>query len=358
MSILVDVLKDPHKLDNLTVSQWDDLLRFSRFAKMMATVHSFTQRLSITETLPPEALVLMQGASVRMAYMQQKARFELQQIAQSFANTDAPIILLKGAAYIHANLPPATGRLLSDVDIMVPKANLPDIESRFLASGWKGDDKLSQYDEHYYRNWSHEIPPIRHPFREVEIDIHHNIAMPVSRIKVDAGKLFEKSVPVPNSRFHILCPTDMVLHSACHLLFNDELRGGLRDIWDMKLLCEHYALNHEPFYEELIARAIDLGLQIPLYYALHTLEDILALELPENWQHRFGSLVPPPTISHTMLKLIKNTLVPEDVENLGSSLSQQLLYIRSHWVRMPPFMLAKHLLTKWYYQHTQKSAAL
>ncbi len=354
MSILSDVLINPETLSNLSNEEWDDLLRFSRFAKMMATLHWLAEKQCITQTLPSEAQVLLDGATVRMEYMQQKARFELQQIAHIFADNDTPIILLKGAAYIHAGLPPAGGRLLSDVDIMVSKSHLADVEDRFLACGWKADEELTTYDEHYYRHWSHEIPPIRHPFREVEIDIHHNITMPTSRIKLDADKLVERAVPVPNSRFHILCPTDMVLHSACHLLFNDELRGGLRDLWDMKLLCEYYLATSPTFYTELTARSIELGLHKPLYYALSALEQLLGLALPSNWQKNFGSFAPNGAINRLLSTLVKNTLVPEDVENLGDSLSQRLLYIRSHWVRMPPFMLTKHLIRKWYYQQTQK----
>ena len=43
-------------------------------------------------------------------------------------------------------------------------------ERRLVEQGWQGT-KLSPYDQHYYRAWTHELPPLVHVEREVEADL-------------------------------------------------------------------------------------------------------------------------------------------------------------------------------------------
>ena len=92
----------------------------------------------------------------------------------------------------------------------------------------------------------HEVPPLRHHSRETEVDIHHNLAPPVSRIRVDAAKLWADAVQVEGQyglSVKVLAPVDMLLHNAIHLFMNDELRGGLRDVVDFRDLFRHFVSN-------------------------------------------------------------------------------------------------------------------
>ena len=68
-------------------------------------------------------------------------------------------------------------------------------------------------------------------------------------------------------RLRVLCPADMVLHSATHLFHNEDLSQGLRDLADLDSLLRHF--GQEPgFWEELPRRAAELDLARPLYYGL------------------------------------------------------------------------------------------
>ena len=69
-----------------------------------------------------------------------------------------------------------------------------------LDGGWQYDE-VNDYDQRYYRDWMHETPPLIHKNRSMEVDLHHNIVPPVSRIKLDASKLFAKALPIENSPF-------------------------------------------------------------------------------------------------------------------------------------------------------------
>ena len=52
---------------------------------------------------------------------------------------------------------------------------------------------------------------------------------------------------------------------------------------------------------------------------------------------------PPPPVAGLMRWLIDAALAPPALGRWQSALARQLLFIRSHWVRMPPLMLVRHL---------------
>jgi len=105
---------------------------------------------------------------------------------------------------------------------------LPEVEAALMLQGWATTHHNS-YDQRYYRRWMHELPPLRHVTRATVLDVHHAILPETARLKPDSAKLLAASVPAQSdARFRVLAPADMVLHSATHLLHDEELRHGLR----------------------------------------------------------------------------------------------------------------------------------
>ena len=158
-------------------------------------------------------------------------RWELNRIERALKHLRFPILLLKGAAYVAAGLP-ARGRLVSDIDIMVPRQALDGAEAALEAAGWR-PIKLDPYDQRYYRTWMHELPPLVHPERGTVVDLHHTILPPTSRLKPDPAKLWSAAQPLGTGPLHVLAPPDMVPHSAAHLFHDGDLRLSLRDLVDM-----------------------------------------------------------------------------------------------------------------------------
>ncbi|MFT7416427.1 MAG: hypothetical protein ACI9DS_001574, partial [Glaciecola sp.] len=89
------------------------------------------------------------------------------------------VVFLKGAAYSLNHSLAGQGRIYSDIDILVNKAQLTDCEQTLALHGWFGE-KINDYDQRYYRKWAHEIPPLAHIHRGTIIDVHHNIIPIVS----------------------------------------------------------------------------------------------------------------------------------------------------------------------------------
>jgi hypothetical protein len=259
-------------------------------------------------------------------------------------DVDVPVIL-KGAAYVLAELPPAAGRLSSDVDIMVPKETLGAVEAALHRDGYEAV-KLDPYDQRYYRRWMHELPPLRHRERQTVVDVHHTILPETGRLRPDRRALAEAAVPL-SGRLRILAPTDLVLHSAAHLFQDGDLDGGLRDLVDLDLLLRHFGREPE-FWERLVPRARALTLTRPLYYALRYCRELLGCPVPASVQESARGGEPMQPIRTLMDALTCRAVTPDgwDEPSRRTRRARLLLYVRSHWLRMPPWLLARHLARK------------
>lgn len=346
MNWLAAILRDPASAADLGNAQWEQLLGEARRARMLSRVSAVLQAQAPGVAVPAAAADILQGHALYVAHVQVLARQELRRLAAVAAAVDYPVVLLKGIAYLAAGLPVAPGRSLNDLDVLVPHAAIDDFEQRLKRAGWAFEAGLSSYDEHYYRHWSHELPPMRHPQSALELDVHHNLIQLTGRTRLDMAPVLASARPLPGTPFAVLAREDMVLHSALHLLMSDELRGGIRDLFDIHSLCCHFAGEDKAFWASLVGRAGVLGLQRPLYYALAACRELFGLQVPAAvWALVCGGR-PGYLTDAAMRTLVRWHLAPEPAQPLRSAVAQQLLFLRSHWIRMPPLMLVRHLTFK------------
>jgi hypothetical protein len=257
-------------------------------------------------------------------------------------------ILLKGAAYLYNSNQAAIGRVFGDVDIMVLEADLNKAEGILLKHGWFSSKMFDEYDQRFYREWTHELPPLRHLKRKTELDVHHTITPPTSKNKPNIEELWDKAVAVKNMQgVFVLSPIDMILHSATHLFHEGEFENGLRDISDLVLLLKEYSIQAN-FWDNLIKRARTQNLSRPLFYALRYTSMILHAPIPDISQHELQNEAPGFLSLKVMDFLFLRALMPfhESCNERWTGLARWLLYIRSHWLRMPLHILIPHLLRK------------
>ena len=344
--ILLTALSSPAGAASFETEDWDLLLRLGRATRLLGRIAACLEEQGLLSAIPSRVADHLEAAKVFVEHRQRTARWEVSCIQKVLEGLDVPVVLLKGGAYIVAGLPPARGRLLSDIDLMVPAATLDSGEKRLLGNGWEGV-KLEEYDQRYYRTWMHELPPLRHTDRGFEVDIHHTISPLTSRLNPDPDKLFRDSIPVGDGRLRVLQPVDMVLHSAVHLFYDGELINGLRDLVDLTDLFDYFR-NRPGFWVELVQRAREQDLQRPLYYAMRYARQLLGADIPVHAMADIGSGAPSRPVMHLMDRLVTQVMVPDhpDFPQYRTAVSQWLLYVRSHWLRMPPGMLLRHLARK------------
>jgi hypothetical protein len=332
-------------MGGLSPAEWDVILRQARHAGVLARLDVLGEWGGLRTALPPRVRARLASARADVEQQHRLIRWEVTRIRRALRGLGLPLVLLKGAAYLYADLPAGRGRQFNDVDILVPAERLPDVETALLGEGWESTG-LSAYDERYYREWSHELPPLVHKDRQIVVDVHHNILPPTGRLRPDARRLLEAARPLAGSELRVLAPADMTLHCACHLFQSGELHKSLRDLGDLDALVRGF--GSAAFWTELVERARTLDVERPLYYGLRFARRLLATPVPPDIEPALTRIGPPAPVRAAMDALVGMAIEPDHPtrprRRIG--LARGLLTVRHHWLRMPPFMLARHLTRK------------
>ncbi len=352
--MLVDALRDPASTSVLDANGWTALLAMARAEQLIGTL---ARRLS---GLPvPEAVAgILEEARVNAEYQRRSVLWEADSARRALADYPGKVVLMKGTAYAAAGLKASEGRHIGDLDIMVAREDLPVVEAALLKAGWEWV-KEDAYDDAYYRDHMHELPPLIHKTRDRMIDVHHTTLPLTARPKPDPAAMLadavllplaggarggcwrEEDTPAPSpsrkreGSLSVFSPADMVIHSAAHLFADGELDGGLRNLWDIHCLLTEFA--GEDFWPALRSRAVHHQLWNAVHRAARLAHSLYGTELPDSWRSW-----------NRQDKWYVKRLTARDEWGRGTRKFIRLVfYIRSHWLRMPPLMLMRHLWVKW-----------
>ena len=328
---LVDLLAGRRDADSLAPRDWDGVIGAARAEALLATL---AHRLA-DAALPPSVAALFADQRAAAAVARAQALWEAEMARRALAPEGIEFLLLKGTAYAAAGLSCAEGRQIGDLDILVGWHDIGRAENELIEAGWEWV-KPDPYDDAYYREHMHELPPLIHKARDRMIDVHHTILPRTHRVTPDALAMIGDAV-LADGGFAVLCPTDMACHCAAHLLADGDLQGGLRNLWDFHCLTRDFAAADAGFWGELDARAALHGLRAPVQRAARLARDLYGAALPPGWKRRESGDG----------WFVRRLLARDDWGRPTHFALQQAFYIRSHWLRMPPVMLAKHLWTKW-----------
>jgi hypothetical protein len=343
----VAALREPELVRAWTLRDWDRVVRLGRRLRLLARLAESLAAAGLLDAVPEPArrhLVAEQRVSL---YRTAAMTWALVRIRAALGAPAYPCVLLKGAAYLGQGLPIAPGRMPSDVDILVPRAHLADAQRRLRADGW-AEQELDAHDQRYYREWSHEVPPMRHPLHLIELDLHHGIRPPVGVFPVDADALLAGIQPSAWPGWHVLQPVDQLLHCAVHLVMDSELRDRLRDLVDLDGLLRHFGRD-AGFVEALLDRAGALGLREPLAIAARRCIAWLDTPIPSAAQRELASWEPRGLRRAWLLPMLDALLTPTDPDRAApwtQSLAAALFLARHQAGRLPLRLLVPHVWHK------------
>ena len=344
--VILRVLRDPTSARDLALVEWDLLLRQARAANLLARLAYLFQRHAF-DGVPEQIAIHLEGAAVTAARHRLAVEWEIGHIGKALQSTGLPLLLLKGAAYVAADLAASRGRTFSDIDILVPKVRINEAEAAMMMHGWESSHH-DEYDQRYYREWMHELPPMQHGRRLTVVDVHHAILPETAASKPDSAKLIAGAVAVPGRPgVHVLQPVDMVIHSACHLFHEEELDKGLRDLTDLDALLRHFAQQPD-FWTRLAERARELDLARPVFYAMRYTSQLLHTPVPQEATRLMAPSGPASPMLGVMDMLYERALLPIHATCRDSltGAARRALFLRAHWLRMPPALLVRHLAHK------------
>ncbi|WP_294203209.1 nucleotidyltransferase family protein [uncultured Sphingomonas sp.] len=322
---LIALLRAPERSLALDVVRWTEVVTVARAETLLGTL---AYRLEGLAT-PAVVQEVLEDAKAEAEEVRRTALWEANRVARALAPLGDPVILLKGTAFVAAGLAAGRGRGIGDCDILLPRASLDHAEKLLLDAGWEWV-KSDPYDDLYYRRWMHELPPLIHGERDRMVDVHHTILPPTARPTPDSASLIA-SVEALGGGLAVLCHTDMIVHAAAHLFADGDLSGGLRNLWDI------HALVEERGVQGLEERARHHGLSAAVARAMRLSHALYGTDVPEPWRGL--------TVTD---RIYRRRLTARDgwgrerrpVTRLG-------FYIRSHAIRMPLPLLARHLWIKW-----------
>ena len=76
-------------------------------------------------------------------------------------------------------------------------------------------------------------------------------------------------------------------------------------------------------------------------------EEIASPRSANLYQRKVGTIMYAAVMTRPDVAFAASRLARDDWGRATHFALQQAFYIRSHWLRMPPVMLARHLWTKW-----------
>lgn len=344
--LLLRCLTDPRECSSLRDAEWDVLIRSARSARLLGVLAARIDR-SAPGKLPPAAERQLLAGRIEARFRRQKVLHLLHAFEAQLGIPSASTVLLKGAAYIVQGLALAEGRLPADVDVMVRRGALNKVEQALLAAGWEFE-KTDAYDQHYYRAWSHELPPMKCAGQALELDLHHAILPPLGRLRPDTEALFAAAIPVAGTPYRVLSPADQVLHAAAHLFQDSDCIGRLRDLVDFDALVRELSANDATFWDVLGERARLHHLGRPLWYALSFGQAWLGTPAPASLLQERGFAPPAPALGamRAMVPLALFPVDPDSERTRASAAAATLLEARAVWLRMPPHLVLYHAANK------------
>lgn len=337
---------DSDTIRSLTEKQWEDLVRIARYAGVLGRLSYLLKDIPAYANVPAQVKAHMQAMAAYADAQARQVRFESHHLAAVLKSAGVnQHLFLKGAAYVIGNENVAAGRTFSDIDLLVPKDEINKAERKLNLYGWFMD-KYSDYDQRYYREWSHEIPPLKHSARGTVLDLHHNLVPPISGRAPDMVEFWSLATSTDNKRF-VLSDAGMALHSIVHLFCQEEFSHGFRDLTDIFLIFTANEHN-QSFWQSLLRLAEKTGFTRELFYAVRYSSSILDAPCPSWVIEETDKFAPSQFVLRYHDWLFDAVLSPHHslCKQRLFELKHLLAMNRGHWIKMPLTILIRHTVTK------------
>lgn len=345
--LILQILKKPYLMQELDVHDWNRVLLDAYMLKLRGRLAHDAKEYRLWEDLPIKVRQILTSAQVEADSGQRKITWEVNRVRRALFGFEDKIILVKGGAYLAKGLKCAHGRNSADIDILVAKKNLDKVENYLLIAGYSSQ-VMNEYDQQYYREWGHELPPLVHPDRMVEVDVHHTILQVTNKLSPKIDLMIGAAEQVEDN-IYVLCKEDMLLHSIVHQFVDGTIKASLRNLLEQHDMIMEF--SHDPdFWPRFMNRAEELNLVRPVFYCLRYCRHFLDTKIPDEIMTRAGRAAPVFIILKLMDLMVFRAMVPygKGRSKLTDYLATNGLYIRSHWLRMPPMMLFQHLIKKFF----------
>lgn len=331
----------------LSTEQQQQIIAILRFEGLLARLAHFLSEDQIDSCAPHIKRHLL-SAKLQADRLAHFCRNEAEIIHKALAKKGIKGTFLKGAAYALMGTDLLKGRQFTDIDLLVSKPELEPAELTLMSFGWL-QKVMDNYDEKYYREWAHEIPPMIHRKRDTVIDLHHNLVPPISGRAPDVEIFTQNALSVASGQ--VLRPAALVLHSMIHLFTNEEFHNAYRDLNDIHLMLTHF--SNEAFWSDITSLALDANFEDELYLGLIQSTHYFATDIPEQTLQTVQAAAQKNRSRLTQRLITKAYQLAVSPKHPSQTdwrhnVCLAFCFVRGHLVKMPLKVLTKHMTFKTY----------
>ena len=327
---LINLLRHPESSAQLAEGDWNAIVLAARQNQLLGALAAQLPSSPGSDAVPEAVKRHLHLELLTAQRRSESALWELGVIRQTIS-ADVDLVVLKGCAYVAAADANHAGRIFSDLDVLVDRRHLQRVETELIGGGWK-PGKVNAYDDVYYRNWMHEVPPMEHVRRHTVLDLHHAINPPVADNPINSAMLLARKVEISPGLF-VLAPLDRVIHCAIHLIQEGEPKKLLRDLYDLHQLLEQHCVE-KPDLQRLLTRSRELGVGHLVSAAVGAAGRLFAVPT---------GVMPSTALQRCMVIAAQNAHVSGSA---AGWMAGTAVLIHSHWIKMPLRLLVPHLCRK------------
>lgn len=162
-------------------------------------------------SLPAGWAAALAGAHRKTRIDNLAALAQFRSLGELLRTEGVPFLLLKGAAYLTDLYPDPGRRALTDIDLLIPRSQVPRVARRVRAAGYETEVGFHYPDNERFEAWRPGPAKCRFEF-------HWELGLPF-RFQVDTESIRERAVPC--SLEGIQCgrpaPEDAILYHVAHL---------------------------------------------------------------------------------------------------------------------------------------------
>ena len=115
--LLLQVLRCPAGMVDLTRPEWSAVVAAARTTRVLGRIGSDAFRADLLGKLPDSVAHHLRDAHADALFRHRTILWDLNRVVRVLQGIDTPIVLLKGAAYVAADLHVAEGRICSRCNI-------------------------------------------------------------------------------------------------------------------------------------------------------------------------------------------------------------------------------------------------
>ena len=227
--------EDRRRIADLTSDDldWDRLVSLSYAHGIAPLIYDGLQQSTVTDRIPRAVAKMLRDAYYINAVRNALLYAELERTLRVFRDEGIEVIVLKGAAlaetvYAHRALRP-----MSDIDLLVKRERLADVEGKLLGMGYAIDVGTKPHQEYHWVFTKNATP---------NIEIHWHLHRPTEPFRVDIEGCWSRaeSARIGGVDTLVFSPADLLLHLCLHL-GHHKFAGGVRPLCDISATVNYYA---------------------------------------------------------------------------------------------------------------------